>query len=715
MSPSRLKQVSRTCLLVAATFAALLPATSQAIVGVQSGGGGTIGQAHIDFAANLDLGRTVGFVYYGDGTATGTLVPSAVAGQLKFLTAAHNVDSNNDGVLDAGAGNITIYFGNAPGLNGVAATYSVTATATQIAVNPLWASSGGSAANDMAVVTFTFAQITPVTGGASTLQFSAVSSTSSQGLEGRVAGHGLHSDGTLNLNGENPEDAGNNPPGNAQADVNGILKGGTNIIDFIGVPGNIAPPTVAPGSGNVILLDFDKPDGTTSTFGGATGGALEAGTAKGDSGSALFADTNGDGKYEVVGVLNGGDNPFPGGASAFGDVSQFAAVLTTTNLQFLVQQGVFVGTAANGVSAGDFGGAGFAVVDQAGINSFNAGVQSAQQAQSFATQSVTPQLSGIQTHVNRIQRGTSRLENVGGDEVTLRDAAGFGSRRWEAWAAGNLGRVDVDTSTTNGLDSRFSAATVGLDFLANSNLIVGASWSYLDGRGHSTFSDLDMESNGNAVGFHIAGNWGGLNSSLIYSYAHSDMDLTRSVGGALATASPDVSAHTIDWTLSYNFRKDRWVHGPTGGLRYTHGNIDSYAESASLPVPGLASVSAQDFDAFRANVGYNVSYHIPITNGKIVPFFSAAYIYQRLHTDSATATYQGTPFFVVGGGGLVPFGAGPTSGVSGSSRSDSFANLQAGVELITNGGFTLTVQGFLNVFRQDLVEGGGGVQMGLAF
>lgn len=692
-----------------------MPTVSYGIVGTTSSGGGGIGQDYIDYAANLDLGRTVGFLQYGDGTATGTLVPSTVFGTLKFLTAAHNVDSNNDGILDAGLAGLVIYFGNAPGNNGTGATYSVTATAAQIAVNPLWAASGGSASNDIAVISFTVSQITTVNGGASTLQASAVSAVSPAGLEGRLAGHGLHSDGTVNLSGENPED-GINPPGNAVNDVNGILKGGTNVIDFVGVPGNVAPPTISPVSGNVILVDFDKPDGTTSTFGGTAGTTREAGTAKGDSGSALFADTNGDGKYEVVGVLNGGDNPYPGGASAFGDVSQFAAVLTTTNLAFLISQGVFVGNSIAGFSAGDFGGLGFAVVDLAGINNFYANAVAAQQFQSFASQAISPHLSGIQTHVNRIQRATSRLENVGGDEVTLADLAGFGSRRWEIWTAGNLGGTDVaNNSTANGPDTRFTASTMGVDFLATSHVIVGATWSYLTGKGSSSFSNMSMDSSGNAVGFNISGNWGGLNSSLIYSYAHLNTGIEHTVGGTPAYASPDVSAHTLDWTLSYNLRQGGWVHGPTAGLRYTDGRIGGYTESSSVPVAGLASVSSQQFNAFRMNVGYNVAYHIPVSSGLIVPFFSAAWIHQTLHSRSATAAYQGSPFYVIGGSNLIPVGSGPTSRVSGLNQSSSFASLQAGIELISRRGFSVTLQGFLNVFRQDLVEGGGGLQMGLVF
>ena len=709
MSPSSL----RSCLLTATLSLFFAVTSSQAIVGVNSASPGVIGNQHITFAANLDLGRTVGFVDYNNGTGTGTLVPSTEAGIFKFLTAAHNVDSNNDGRLDAGSGTLTIYFGNSPGLNGAGATYSVVANANQIALSPLWASApAGAATNDLAVVSFRRDQLTPVIrdeGGQpspSTIQASAVSSTSPLGMQALQAGHGLHSDGTVNLGGD----------GGAAQQVNGILKGGTNVIDFVGVPTITVGGTITADSGFVVLTDFDKPDGTTSTFGATTGGPNEAGTAKGDSGSALFADTNNDGKREVVGVLNGGDNPFPTGASTFGDISQYAPILTQSNLAFLQGQKVFVGLSSNGVSAGDFGGAGFAIMDSAAINTFNSGVTTASQTQSQAQAPLQQPVGTVQNRVNNITRGTSNFDNVGGDEVTLQDLAGFGSRRWEIWASSNLARVDSERGGTNGgaLDSRYGATTVGIDCLATSHVMVGAFWSYLYGTGHST--NLDMESRGNAVGFSLLTEWYGLTSSFIYNYSLGETEIRRLTGGAEATAAPGSSSHTLDWTLSYNMRHRGWVHGPTGGLRYSFGRVEGYSETSAIPVPGLMTLTGQDFSVFRFNLGYNAAYHIHTDFGKIVPYLSASWINQTQHTSSTTASFQGTPFSVVGsGGGVVPFGTGPSSAIAGASSNQSFASVQLGVEVIAHQALKVNLMAYSNVFRSGTTEYGGGVQVGVLF
>lgn len=191
--------------------------------------------------------------------------------------------------------------------------------------------------------------------------------------------------------------------------------------------------------------------------------------------------------------------------------------------------------------------------------------------------------------------------------------------------------------------------------------------------------------------------------------------MNRSFGANQAFASPETSAHTLDWTVSYNFRHDGWVHGPTAGLRYTDGSIDAYSEGSNVPVAGLNSVSGQDFEVFRVNAGYNVAYHIPIEAGKVVPYLGATWIYESRSASTTTASFQGTPFFTLGAGGLTPTGSGPTASVGGGSSNSSFLNLRGGIELLTNKGLSINLYGYFNAFRDDMVDGGGGLQIGYAF
>lgn len=254
---------------------------------------------------------------------TGTLVPSAVPGQFKFLTAAHNVDSENgiggttpNGIMDAL--NFTIYFGDNTGANGGTASATVVVPAAQITVHPFWQNGDGGGLNassaqyDLAVMTFSLADVTGVL--PSTLAVSTIAPT--PGVEGTMVGYGSWGNGQTFTN--NPSD--------------GIRRAGKNIIDVVGT--TVEDPA---NQGVTVQTDFDGPGGLGQSTGTNVALALESSTAGGDSGGPLIAGGM------IVGVLNGG---FPGtGAplSQYGDRSVWAPLSTTSNIAFLNTAGVVLG------------------------------------------------------------------------------------------------------------------------------------------------------------------------------------------------------------------------------------------------------------------------------------------------------------------------------------------------------------------------------------
>lgn len=276
--------------------------------------------------ANWD---SVGFINWtstapGNSTysGTGTLVPSNVPGQFKFLTAAHNVDSENgaggttpNGIMDALS--FTIYFGDNTGADGSTASATVVVPAANITVHPFWQNGDGAGLTasasqyDLAVMTF---DLTNVTGTLpSTL---GISTTSPIGLEGTMVGYGQWGSGQTFS-------------GQASA---GLRRAGKNMIDVAGT--TAADPA---NQGITIQSDFDGPAGEGHTTGTNVALALESSTAGGDSGGPLIA--NG----LIVGVLNGG---FPGtGAplSQYGDRSVWAPLYTPTNTSFLTNAGIALG------------------------------------------------------------------------------------------------------------------------------------------------------------------------------------------------------------------------------------------------------------------------------------------------------------------------------------------------------------------------------------
>lgn len=277
--------------------------------------------------ANWD---SVGFIQWtstAPGNAsyvgTGTLVPSSVPGQFKFLTAAHNVDSEDgaggttpNGIMDAL--NFTIYFGDNTGANGATASATVVVPAASVTVHPLWQTGGSSGLSasspqhDLAVMTFTLAEITGTL--PSTL---AVSTTAPiAGVEGTMVGYGSWGNGQTFAN--NPGD--------------GFRRAGKNIIDLAGTAGDNPPNT-----GITLQTDFDGPGGLGNSLGTSVALALESSTGGGDSGGPLIAGGM------VVGVLNGGFPGTGGNLSEYGDRSIWAPLSTTSNIAFLNTAGIAIG------------------------------------------------------------------------------------------------------------------------------------------------------------------------------------------------------------------------------------------------------------------------------------------------------------------------------------------------------------------------------------
>lgn len=264
---------------------------------------------YIAEGANWD---SVGYIYWEENgsafTGTGTLVRSAVDGEYKFLTAAHNPNSDHDNVIPASE--FFVYFGDDAGEDGQDAVASVTVSSSNVALNPLWASTNGSSQYDLAVFSFSPEAVTGVLPSAMSL-----STANPIGQMGTTVGYGTWG------NGQNFAGFG----------ADGIRRAGTNMIDVVGDPDD--NPT---NTGFTIQTDFDGPNGEGHTIGSSVGLPLEATTASGDSGGPLLVDG------EIVGVLNGGFPGLDGNASEYGDRSIWAPIMDPDNQAFLIAQGIVI-------------------------------------------------------------------------------------------------------------------------------------------------------------------------------------------------------------------------------------------------------------------------------------------------------------------------------------------------------------------------------------
>ncbi len=214
----------------------------------------------------------------------------------QILTAAHCFDDNEDNINDESLLFTEFVLGNDAGspthIRGVSA----------IQINP-W---DGEDRLDMAVLTLSTAihDVAPM----------ALDSRWVIGETGTTVGFGLHGDG-LTFD----EFA-------IEADDD-LKRAAHNMID-----------TIDPTYGT-IETDFDRPDGSTSTYGSPTPLALEGSTASGDSGGPLLVDFGAG--PSIVGVLSTGFNPFDDDGR-YGDISVWAPIDLPQNIAFLNNNGLTV-------------------------------------------------------------------------------------------------------------------------------------------------------------------------------------------------------------------------------------------------------------------------------------------------------------------------------------------------------------------------------------
>lgn len=601
-------------------LASLLMSTTSAfaVAGNQSAGNGQIGQAHIDLA--IPYGNTIAFIDYNNGTATGTFVPSTVNGQLKFLTAAHNVDSNNDGVLDGGQNALTFFFGGQPGQNGANATYRVVVQPAQIAVKADWATSGGSATNDLAVITFNVTDITVVQGGA-VPTIAPVNDLNPAGQQGLVIGFGLSGDGTVALDPNNQ-----NLP--QQNQVDGILKAGWNTAGGVGVPGANGLPvvgaTISPNSGTVVLVDYDRStnngndfDPATSTFNDPLPAArqqLEGGTASGDSGSPFLIDSNNDGIFEVGGVLNGGDNPIQGqGVSQFGDISQYAPIFTEENKAFLQQQGVYLGTAYQGVTISGQ----MVIINLAATATGNPLANQALAEQiNILRRMGDSSIQIVQQRARRVATGTSVL-NAPGSAAEGTATHGFGGMATKTY------EVYFEGSTANGDDSDAIHGQGGFEFKVSESLLLG--FAVGTGSQNGDFGDDWISTTGYAIGvidryaLSIAASW-------------SDHEIDSRFQGSTITADSDMVA--VELAAVGRYEMGGFVLSPSAAFRYTYGWLDN----ASITTGGVTTaLTDQTFDQYRAEAGITASLKLDRDWGVIVPYFGAKGGYRDTTMDGSVS------------------------------------------------------------------------------
>ena len=131
----------------------------------------------------------------------------------------------------------------------------------------------------------------------------------------------------------------------------------------------------------------------------------------------------------------------------------------------------------------------------------------------------------------------------------------------------------------------------------------------------------------------------------------------------------------------YNFDLgDRLVTGPILGLQYTHGQLDGYTETGG----GTANVSvaSQTFNSLVSDVGWQLSYGVPVEAGKLTFQGRTSWHRENLSDDDGVLVgLVQSPFLLVNSdGGFTRMGNFATSATPNSAIADYWV-LGAGARL----------------------------------
>lgn len=216
-------------------------------------------------------------------------------------------------------------------------------------------------------------------------------------------------------------------------------------------------------------------------------------------------------------------------------------------------------------------------------------------------------------------------------------------KRWEVYGTAYYFNQTGDEQIAGALlivpdyDMDVFGGNVGIEYRINNQWSVGAAF------GAST-ADIDMNRVGTAdidsialmpyvsyvrrEAFRNADFY----ADLLYGYSDQSYDSNR-IGGF--HGSTDGNANTLEFNTGLNFKAGAVTHGPIAALRWIDGEMDAYNDG------GIAFPKA-DYKSLATNLGYQVSYQMPMGDGVLVPQLTAAWEHE----------FEGDPAFITG----VPLG-----------------------------------------------------------
>jgi hypothetical protein len=112
----------------------------------------------------------------------------------------------------------------------------------------------------------------------------------------------------------------------------------------------------------------------------------------------------------------------------------------------------------------------------------------------------------------------------------------------------------------------------------------------------------------------IAG--GDFSATFQYTYSDTNYDLNNVIGTQVG--STDGTSSMLQLMTGLTWNSGAFHHGPIAGVRYIDGQVDAYRVGATL-------IRSFDYDSFATILGYEVSYDIALSGGKLTPYATVAW------------------------------------------------------------------------------------------
>ena len=177
------------------------------------------------------------------------------------------------------------------------------------------------------------------------------------------------------------------------------------------------------------------------------------------------------------------------------------------------------------------------------------------------------------------------------------------AKRFEVFAQGDFSATDRETSAAAaGFGGWTEAGTAGIEYSLTDRLTAGFAIGYVHNNTDIASGAGSIDIDGVAASLYASWFKNNFYVDGLYSFSYLENDLRRTIPTGVATAKPASYGNTLALNTGYNIIYPGIVAGPIASLKYTHGEIDGYTESAGT------AVQSQGYDSLISELGWQASF-----------------------------------------------------------------------------------------------------------